>query len=331
MENMKRQHAADIPQEFKILIRLLLSTDPAKRPSCQEIVSKLGHVKFDHHQDISPGSWKQPNGSTQQSPPSSPLSPSVSSSAPSSYEASSTSAAVAAASSSRYPEAVLPFNTLLVERRRFSSPSASVSSSAWGIHPTSSSASPSPQDTQDLDDTVDIYASDTSMGLTPIIDLDRKIRTVVLDDVSSTEEDEDTEMEYTPPHSRGTTNGATADYQTSSKRSNAQTTGTDKNSGFFSAEPSTVHGMRKRQKKSSTDDSSPLLLLNSHSPPDSYYASLLHNDHVNHHILKTITAVFKVRTGSYSISHSPSPFCIRLPHARILASPIPQNHGSFIL
>ncbi|SAL99620.1 hypothetical protein [Absidia glauca] len=295
MENMKRQHATDIPQEFKILIRLLLSTDPAKRPSCQEILSKLGHVKFDHHQDISTGDWKQPNGSTQQSPPSSPLSPSVSSPTPSSYEASSTSAAVAAASSSRFQEAAAPFNTLLVERRRFSSPSASVSPSTWGIHPTSSDPSPSPQDTQELDDTVDIYASDGSMGLAPITDLDRKIRTVVLDDVSSTEEDEDTEMEYTPPRSRETTND-TEGYQGSSKRSNTQTANMDRHTGFFSAEPSSAHGMRKRQKKSSTDDSPPLLLLNS---PKSYYASLLHNDNVNHHILKTITAVFKVATCTY--------------------------------
>ncbi|KAI8097743.1 kinase-like domain-containing protein [Halteromyces radiatus] len=60
METMKRQHATDIPQEFKILIRLLLSTDPAKRPSCQEILSKLDLVKFDHQkpqQDISSNDW----------------------------------------------------------------------------------------------------------------------------------------------------------------------------------------------------------------------------------------------------------------------------------
>jgi hypothetical protein len=202
-----------------------------------------------------------------------------------------------------------------------------VSSSAWGIHPTSSDPSPSPQDTQDLDDTVDIYASGDSMDLAPITDLDRKIRTVVLDDVSSTEEDEDTEMEYTPPRSRETTNR----YQGSSKRSNTQTASMDRHTDFFSAEPSTAHGMRKRQKKTSTDDSPPLLLLNSLSTPKSYYASLLNNDNVNHHILKTITAVFKVRIGSYSISYSPRPFSIRSPLAHILAFPIPQNLGSFIL
>ncbi|KAI9021665.1 kinase-like domain-containing protein [Phycomyces nitens] len=35
----------DIPQEIKILIRLLLSTDPNKRPSCEEILSKLRKIQ----------------------------------------------------------------------------------------------------------------------------------------------------------------------------------------------------------------------------------------------------------------------------------------------
>ncbi|KAI8072397.1 kinase-like domain-containing protein [Gongronella butleri] len=39
---------SEIPQEFKLLIRVLLSTDPAKRPSCQEILSKLDTVPFNH-------------------------------------------------------------------------------------------------------------------------------------------------------------------------------------------------------------------------------------------------------------------------------------------
>ncbi|KAI9478893.1 MAG: hypothetical protein EXX96DRAFT_483092 [Benjaminiella poitrasii] len=33
--------ASDIPNELKLLIRMLLSTDPSKRPSCNEILSKL--------------------------------------------------------------------------------------------------------------------------------------------------------------------------------------------------------------------------------------------------------------------------------------------------
>ncbi|OAD75399.1 hypothetical protein PHYBLDRAFT_180781 [Phycomyces blakesleeanus NRRL 1555(-)] len=35
----------DIPQEMKILIRMLLSTDPNKRPSCEEILSKLRQIQ----------------------------------------------------------------------------------------------------------------------------------------------------------------------------------------------------------------------------------------------------------------------------------------------
>ncbi|CAO3615292.1 unnamed protein product [Cunninghamella blakesleeana] len=60
METMRRKQATDIPQEFKILIRLLLSTDPAKRPSCQEILSILTQNKFDYQQDspITTSDWK---------------------------------------------------------------------------------------------------------------------------------------------------------------------------------------------------------------------------------------------------------------------------------
>ncbi|ORX48799.1 kinase-like protein [Hesseltinella vesiculosa] len=46
-KSLYHQPVAEIPQEFKLLIRLLLSADPAKRPSCQEILSKLDQVPFD--------------------------------------------------------------------------------------------------------------------------------------------------------------------------------------------------------------------------------------------------------------------------------------------
>ncbi|KAG0172187.1 putative serine/threonine-protein kinase iks1 [Apophysomyces sp. BC1015] len=41
----KKSIHADIPQTIKILIRALLSIDPSKRPSCQEILSKLNHME----------------------------------------------------------------------------------------------------------------------------------------------------------------------------------------------------------------------------------------------------------------------------------------------
>lgn len=36
---------SDIPKDLKLLIRLLLSTDPSKRPSCSEIISKITRFK----------------------------------------------------------------------------------------------------------------------------------------------------------------------------------------------------------------------------------------------------------------------------------------------
>ncbi|KAI7901785.1 kinase-like domain-containing protein [Cokeromyces recurvatus] len=38
---------SDIPNELKLLIRMLLSTDPSKRPSCNEILSKLRAFRID--------------------------------------------------------------------------------------------------------------------------------------------------------------------------------------------------------------------------------------------------------------------------------------------
>ncbi|KAI8338017.1 kinase-like domain-containing protein [Chlamydoabsidia padenii] len=286
IENMKRQHATDIPQEFKILIRLLLSTDPSKRPSCQEILSKLSQVTFDHHQDISSGEWKQ--SGTQQSPSSSP---SVSSPLSTSYEASSTSAAAVIASSLS-SKGNNPATSLLVERRRLSSPSVSPPSSPWSIHPTTTSPSSS-QDTQrqQLDDAVNIYSSDQQIGLTHVMELDRKIRTVVLDDISN---DDDMEMEYNTPRSSAKDN-----YQFNTKRPNTHTVELDGHyhsaNGGHSTKTTTLQGVRKRQKKNDTDDT-PLLLLNSPTP---YYSTLVHNEQFYLHILKTITAVFKVATCTY--------------------------------
>lgn len=54
---------SDIPNELKILIRMLLSIDPSKRPSCNEILTKLRSIRRDEtasiFQDI-PSEW---NGS----------------------------------------------------------------------------------------------------------------------------------------------------------------------------------------------------------------------------------------------------------------------------
>ncbi|KAI8639388.1 hypothetical protein BD408DRAFT_371879 [Parasitella parasitica] len=51
---------SDIPNELKILIRMLLSNDPLKRPSCNEILSKLRSIRWDENssifQDI-PAEW----------------------------------------------------------------------------------------------------------------------------------------------------------------------------------------------------------------------------------------------------------------------------------
>lgn len=43
---------SDIPNELKLLIRKLLSTDPNKRPSCNEILSKLRSFRRDDHATI---------------------------------------------------------------------------------------------------------------------------------------------------------------------------------------------------------------------------------------------------------------------------------------
>lgn len=51
---------SDIPNELKILIRMLLSIDPIKRPSCNEILTKLRSIRRDEtasiFQDI-PSEW----------------------------------------------------------------------------------------------------------------------------------------------------------------------------------------------------------------------------------------------------------------------------------
>ncbi|OBZ88361.1 putative serine/threonine-protein kinase iksA [Choanephora cucurbitarum] len=59
--------AKDIPNELKLLIRMLLSTDPAKRPSCNEILSKLRSLR---RNDTMPFEW--PSGPSTSSPSSSP-------------------------------------------------------------------------------------------------------------------------------------------------------------------------------------------------------------------------------------------------------------------
>lgn len=57
---------SDIPNELKLLIRMLLSVDPNKRPSCNEILTKLKSLRRDSNahifQDI-PTEW-QPNASS---------------------------------------------------------------------------------------------------------------------------------------------------------------------------------------------------------------------------------------------------------------------------
>ncbi|KAI8388672.1 kinase-like domain-containing protein [Radiomyces spectabilis] len=57
LESMQRQKiSSDIPQELKILIRMLLSLDPNKRPSCAEILSKIRHMQpaLDNYNPMSP-------------------------------------------------------------------------------------------------------------------------------------------------------------------------------------------------------------------------------------------------------------------------------------
>ena len=45
IESMRRQGVPEqIPHELKLLIRMLLSTDPEKRPSCQEILAQLEQI-----------------------------------------------------------------------------------------------------------------------------------------------------------------------------------------------------------------------------------------------------------------------------------------------
>ncbi|KAF7722076.1 putative serine/threonine-protein kinase iks1 [Apophysomyces ossiformis] len=48
----------DIPQRIKTLIRALLSTDPSKRPSCQEILSKLHHMQSGDHSEAMEMDWR---------------------------------------------------------------------------------------------------------------------------------------------------------------------------------------------------------------------------------------------------------------------------------
>jgi serine/threonine protein kinase len=43
---------SDIPNELKMLIRLLLSIDPIKRPSCNEILSKLRRIRRDDNTTV---------------------------------------------------------------------------------------------------------------------------------------------------------------------------------------------------------------------------------------------------------------------------------------
>jgi serine/threonine protein kinase len=73
--------SSDIPNELKLLIRMLLSVDPSKRPSCNEILSKLRSFRRDDHaaifQDI-PSEWRQPSP-TPSPPVSSPSPPPTSS------------------------------------------------------------------------------------------------------------------------------------------------------------------------------------------------------------------------------------------------------------
>ncbi|ORZ19495.1 kinase-like domain-containing protein [Absidia repens] len=279
MENMKRQHATDIPNEFKMLIRLLLSKDPSKRPSCQEILSKLGQVQFDSHQDLSSNDWVADGEPTTSSPTSTPR-----------FDA-STSAAVAAAASSFSPaNGVMPSNALLVGRRRRPS-----SSPPWSIQP----STPTTQDVTSIEPTADTE-------LTSVMELDEQIKTVALDDMEE-EDDNTTDMDFDFTHSDLST-----PVRTTSKRSNLQTTEleshyirTDHHSNVLEPNSST-HGMRKRQKRtndhsypdSASDDDerhSPLLLLDTPSS----YSLLMQDEKFYLHILKTITAVFKVATCTY--------------------------------
>lgn len=69
---------SDIPNELKLLIRMLLSIDPSKRPSCNEILTKLRSIRRDEtasiFQDIptewngSPTSTTTPTTSTRSNP-----------------------------------------------------------------------------------------------------------------------------------------------------------------------------------------------------------------------------------------------------------------------
>lgn len=46
VEAMRRQNVpSDIPQEYKMLIRMLLSRDPEKRPSCEKILSQVRQMR----------------------------------------------------------------------------------------------------------------------------------------------------------------------------------------------------------------------------------------------------------------------------------------------
>lgn len=58
---------SDIPNELKLLIRMLLSIDPSKRPSCNEILSKIRRIQRDDNttvfQDM-PKDWNTNNKSS---------------------------------------------------------------------------------------------------------------------------------------------------------------------------------------------------------------------------------------------------------------------------
>lgn len=55
---------SDIPNELKILIRMLLSVDPSKRPSCNEILTKLRSIRRDETASIFEGIPSEWNGSS---------------------------------------------------------------------------------------------------------------------------------------------------------------------------------------------------------------------------------------------------------------------------
>ncbi|CAO3640061.1 unnamed protein product [Cunninghamella echinulata] len=219
METMRRKQATDIPQEFKILIRLLLSTDPSKRPSCQEILSILTQTKFDYQHDA-PGStadWKYhtntnnhnnnntKNNNNKNQPKLSASAPTVSESFMTSNniqlsqqqpisqqqqqvgsiiknEANDQHMSAAAVAASSSMNEIVPVRKTLVDRHQI--PSSSTRHS-WGIHsPTSSPSSSSSSSASSPSTISSLQQKEITMK-----DLDEKIKTVSLNDKGKNNEE----------------------------------------------------------------------------------------------------------------------------------------------